>query len=112
MKLIPKSRAYRKAALETKVAQADFLLSVDKAKARLSPGRLKQDAIRTLKHTAENVQKDAVAGARAHPVITGGVAAAVAALLFRRPLMALSRKAGVSVRKAWDARKNQETSDE
>lgn len=112
MKLVPRSSAYRNAELEAKVARTDFLRSVSEAKARLSPHRIKDDAVQQLRRTADNVRHEAVESVRRHPFITGGVAAAVVAAIFRRPLMALSRAAGVSIWKAWNARKLQETSDE
>lgn len=114
MKLVPRSRAYRNAELEAKVARADFMRSVDEARARLSPGRLKKDATRQLRQIADNAQRETIESARKHPFIIGGVTATVIAWIFRRPLMALSQRAGVSIRKAWDARnrKKQEMSDE
>lgn len=112
MKFVPRSSAYRKAELETQVARGDFLRSVDKAKARLSPVRLKDDAVRQLHRTADHMRRDAAEAARKHPLIVGGIAATVVGWIFRKPLLALSRTASVSIRKAWDARRNQETSDE
>lgn len=112
MKLVPRSSTYRKAELEAKVARGDFLRSVDEAKERLAPGRLKDDAVRQLRQTADNIRQDAIGTVRRHPLLVGGVVATVTGWILRKPLMALSRTAGVSMRKAWDARKNQETSNE
>lgn len=106
MKLVPRSAAYRRAEVEADLARSSFLLALDKARSRLRPKSLKQDVDRKINDTADGAKAAAIETARQHPFILGGSLAIVMALLFRRPLMALSRKARVLIQDAWEARKN------
>ena len=112
MNLIPKSSTYRRATQEAETARARFMLSLQHAKFRFTPNRLKADAIQKLHSAADDAQRQAARTAREHPFVIGGIVTAIAGWFLRRPIMALSRKAGVSLREAWNARKHQETSDE
>lgn len=105
MKLVPRSAAYKRAEVEADLARSSFLLALDTARSRLRPGALKQDVERKIGDTVDGAKTAAVETARHHPFILGGTVAVVLALLFRRPLMALSRKARVLIQDAWQARK-------
>ena len=105
MKLVPRSPAYRRAEVEADLARSSFLLALDRARSRLHPKSLKHDIDRKINDTADGAKTAAMETARQHPFILGGTAAVVMALLFRRPLMALSRKARVLIQDAWQARK-------
>lgn len=81
--------AYRDAAAHADLARARLSGSVQAAKARITPGRLKQDAI----DKASGVVLDGIAigaaKAQQRPVAIGAAAGALALFLFRRPLAAL-----------------------
>jgi hypothetical protein len=105
MKLVPRSPAYRRAATEANLARSSFLLALDRARSRLHPKALKEDLDRKINDTADRAKSAAVETVRNHPFILGGSLAVVIALLFRRPLLALSIKARVLIQDAWQARK-------
>jgi hypothetical protein len=105
MRLIPRSATYKRAEVEADLARSSFLLALDKARGRLHPKSLKQDVNQKINDTVDGAKATAMETARQHPFILGGTAAVVMALLFRRPLMALSRKARVLIQDAWQARK-------
>lgn len=106
MKLIPRSPAYRRAEVEADLARSSFLLALDRARSRLHPRALKQDIERKISDTANGAKSAAVGTVRNHPFILSGSLAVVIALVFRRPLSALSRRARVLIQDAWKARKN------
>lgn len=100
MKLIPRSTAYRRAETEADLARSSFLLALDRTRNRLRPGVIRQDLERKISEAAHGTRQAALHTARSHPFITGGTLAVVLGLVFRRPLAALTRKAGASLSKA------------
>lgn len=112
MKLVPRSENYRRAEREAEAARSLFLGRLYEARYRLAPAMLKKDAARQIRQAAEHAKHQAAATARQHPFITGGILTGVIGLLLRRPILALSKAAGASLRKAWRARQEKEASDE
>lgn len=100
MKLIPRSPAYRRAQTEAELARSSFLLALDRTRQRLHPAVIKQDLERKISEAAHDTRQAALHTARRHPFITGGTLAIVLGLVFRRPLAAVTRKAGASFSKA------------
>ncbi|MCF8709322.1 hypothetical protein [Rhizorhapis sp. SPR117] len=110
MKLTPPSNSYRQAKRKADVAREDFRHSVETARDRLAPRRLKADAALKLRQTVFAARHAATAKARAHPFLLMGLLSGIVGFIFRGPVMALCRTAGVSlnktVQKAWQARKH------
>ncbi|MBK5264561.1 MAG: hypothetical protein JJE34_04900 [Alphaproteobacteria bacterium] len=110
MKLIPRSSTYRQAERDADTAREDFRQSLQIARDRLTPRRLKADAVLKLHQSVSTARHATIAKARAHPFLLIGLLSGIIAFLFRRPIMALCRTAGVSlnktVRKASQARKH------
>jgi hypothetical protein len=84
--------AYRAACERADAARGQFLNSANRAKERLSPAALKQDAKDKVSGAARNVTTNLTAKARQRPVATGAAAGAFLLYLCRRPLAALFRR--------------------
>lgn len=106
MKFIPQSTKYRQAERDADAARAAFLQSLRHARERLTPGSLKADATQMLQQAITSARQEATITARKHLFIVVGIITGVIVFLARKPLMALSRRAGVSIRKAWRARRH------
>ncbi len=65
-----------------------LLASIDTTRARLTPARLKADALGSVKTGLNSAGREIVAHARAHPVRIGFGVAALLAWIFRRPIIA------------------------
>ena len=65
-----------------------LLASIDTTRARLTPARLKADALGSAKTGLTSAGREIVAHARAHPVRIGFGVAALLAWIFRRPIIA------------------------
>lgn len=73
-------------------ARARFLGALAFARNRASPARIKQDVVESAKNQIGKVEQDVQATVRRHPVAITSALAAIAALLFRKPLSALAGK--------------------
>ena len=74
-----------KARVRADNARTTFNLSLDGAKARISPARLKQDVSDAISGRVADTKQKVRDKVDAHPVIATGVAASAAAIIFWRP---------------------------
>lgn len=84
--------AYRAACDRADAARRQLQNSANRAKERLSPAALKQDAKDGISGAVRNVATNLTAKARQRPVATGAAAGAFLLYLGRRPLAALFRR--------------------
>lgn len=113
MKLVPKSDAYRRASVEADLARSSFFLALGRARSRLHPRALKQDAQDKIVQAAHDAQEATVKAVREHPVITGGTFAVVLAILFRRPIwMAVGKGRDLWARTRQSRQDSEDTGDE
>jgi hypothetical protein len=93
-----KGDEYRAASARAREARSRLLADYADARQRLSPERLKSDAAEIVLSKAHAAATGAARGARAHPLLVGGLGAGVAGWFFRRPIWALSRRLIVQLR--------------
>lgn len=90
--------AYRAACARTRDARERLLTSVQAARNRVAPARLRQDAAAGVVGAAMDGAAYAAAKARQRPIATGGAIAALLLYLARRPLAALFGRLYVRIR--------------
>ena len=69
-------------------AKARLLATLDEVKARLAPGKLTSDAVQSVKNKSIVVADDTVTAVKDRPLMAAGLAAAAAAFIARKPLVA------------------------
>ncbi len=69
-------------------SRQNLLSSIDTTRARLTPARLKADALDSAKTGLTTARREIVTHARSHPVRIGFGIAALLAWVFRRPIIA------------------------
>lgn len=70
------------------VAKARLMATLDEVKTRLAPGKLASDAVQTAKNKGIVVADDTVTAVKDKPLMAAGIAAAAAAFIARKPLIA------------------------
>jgi hypothetical protein len=103
-----KEEEYRAAALKAQASRLLFADALARARARLSPDRLKADTQAAINRAVQDGRKQARNAVRRHPLAIGLSLAALGAFLFRRPLMALSRRLYVLGQDLFSARSHLE----
>lgn len=88
----PDDPRYRAASAHVEARRAQFLATLDQVKGRVAPGRLKADAKAMGSAALRGSVSKAKAVANDHPMTTAALAVGLFALIFRRPLRALSRR--------------------
>lgn len=81
--------AYREACARADERRAVMMSSLNDAKARIAPARLKEDVKAKIASASKNGLASAIAKVEERPVATSAAAGAFALYLFRRPLTAL-----------------------
>lgn len=84
--------SYRAAVVKANLAKTQFRQSVQDAKARVAPARLKQDAKNKITGAAKNGVARVGEKARKNPVAMGAAGTAILLFLARRPVTALFRR--------------------
>jgi len=69
-------------------AKARLMATLDEVKLRLAPGKLASDAMQTAKNKSIVVADDTVTAVKDRPLMAAGIAAAAAAFIARKPLVA------------------------
>lgn len=69
-------------------AKARLMATLDQVKLRLAPGKLASDAVQSAKNNAIVVADDTVTAVKDRPLMAAGIAAAAAAFIARKPLVA------------------------
>lgn len=88
---------YRQATAAAQERKAQFLSSVSAAKARVKPGRLKQDFKEKAANGIHNGRAYVTDKVKQQPVAVGATAAALLIYLFRRPISALFKRTYVRI---------------
>lgn len=81
-----------KAQAEVAAARARLLDTAHQLQRRLRPDELAREALEGVKIRSAEFAGEAVAAARARPVVSAGAAAGLLALLLRRPIGRLTRR--------------------
>jgi hypothetical protein len=89
---------YRLSNVQVRAARARFLNDVAAAKARLAPDRLKAEARAAAVKAVTDVRREVRSTAAAHPLAIGAIVTTIVVVIFRKPLLALSRTLYVSFR--------------
>lgn len=88
---------YRQAVVRAEQKKVEFLSSASAAKARIAPGRLKQDIKDKAANGVANGRAYVVAKVKQEPVAVGATAAALLIYLFRSPISALFKRTYVRI---------------
>ncbi|GAA4039717.1 hypothetical protein GCM10022281_20730 [Sphingomonas rosea] len=73
---------------EADAAKARLMATLDEVKLRLAPGKLASDAVQNAKNKGLVVADETVTAVKDRPLMAAGIAAAAAAFIARKPLVA------------------------